>query len=353
MTLIPSISDYGSSARGFAEFFDGIPAAIYRTTLEGKIVYCNKAFANIFGFDSAVELIDSPVIDLYRNKKDRGVLIHSLLQRGRLTDLPIAFKMKDGTPIMCAVSAKAVLDDDEMVVHLDGYVREITGRLEVDQDVVRMDGTADNLKEAVIVMDLYGGLIDINQAGVNLMGIAREEMLGHSVASFFAPEDRDFFLIFLADIIKLGRNETILAVTDSRAQKRHLDWRAYLVRNDNQPHHIKCIARDISDIVNRQKERNIDEKFQGVLEMAGGVAHSLNQPLTIVNNLLNEILSELDRDGNLFPKVQKVYDQMNKLNEIAQKIGNIKKYVAMDYVAGVKIVDIDKSSWAQTVKDIS
>jgi PAS domain S-box-containing protein len=73
MTNIPSISDYGISARGFAEFFDGIPAAIYRTTLEGKIVYCNKAFAQIFGFDSAEELIDYPVIEFYRNKKDRGV----------------------------------------------------------------------------------------------------------------------------------------------------------------------------------------------------------------------------------------------------------------------------------------
>ena len=353
MTHIPSISDYGISARGYAEFFDGIPAAIYRTTLEGKIVYCNKAFANIFGFESADELIDTPVIDLYRNKKDRGVFIHSLLQRGRLSDLPIAFRMKDGTPIMCAVSAKAVLDDDEMVVHLDGYVREITGPTEVEEDVVSMDETANDLKDAVIVIDLHGGLIDINQAGVNLMGISRKEMLGKSVSGFFTPEDRDFFLIFLADIIKLGRNETILAVTGRDKQKKHLDWHAYLVRNDNRPHHIKCIARDVSDIVNRQQERNIDEKFQGVLEMAGGVAHSLNQPLTIVNNLLNEILSELDRDGSLFPKVQKVYDQMKKLNEIAQKIGNIKNYEAMDYVAGVKIVDIDKSSWAQTVKDIS
>lgn len=353
MTNIPSISDFGISARGYAEFFDGIPAAIYRTTLEGKIVYCNKAFANIFGFASADELIDSPVIDLYRNKKDRGVFIHSLLQRGRLSDLPIAFQMKDGTPIMCAVSAKAVLDDDEMVVHLDGYLREITGQIEVSEDVLQMDGRADDLKHAVIVIDLHGGLIDINQAGAQLMGFSRAEMLGQPVSGFFAPEDREFFLIFLADIIKIGRNETILAVTDRGAKKRHLDWHAYLVRNDSQPHHIKCIARDVSDIVNRQKERSNDEKFQGVLEMAGGVAHSLNQPLTIVNNLLNEILSELDRDGSIFPKVQKVYEQMKKMNEIAQKIGNIKKYEAMDYVAGVKIVDIDKASWAQTVKDIS
>jgi PAS domain S-box-containing protein len=352
MANIPSISDFGISPRGFAEFFDGIPAAIYRTTLEGKIVYCNRAFANIFGFESATELIDSPEIKLYRNIKDRGVFIHSILQRGRLFDLPIAFKMKDGTPIMCAVSAKAVLDDDEMVVHLDGFLRDITGQAEVQKDVARMNGTADDLKDAVISVDLHGGLIDINQAGADLMGFSREEMLGEPVSGFIAPEDREFFLIFLADIIKIGRNETILAVTNKGAKKRHLDWHAYLVRNDSQPHHIKCIARDVSDIVNRQKDRNMDDKFQGVLEMAGGVAHSLNQPLTIVNNLLNEILSELDREGTLFPKVQKVHDQMKKMNEIAQKIGNIKKYEAMDYVAGVKIVDIDKSSWAQTVKDI-
>jgi PAS domain S-box-containing protein len=351
MAYIPSISDYGISARGYAEFFDGLPAAIFRTTLEGKIVYCNKAFGDIFGFDSAAELIDSPVIELYRNKKDRGVFIHSILQRGRLFDLPIAFKMKDGTPIMCAVSAKAVLDDDEMVVHLDGFLREITGQTGFEKDIVGMDGTADNLNNAVIVIDLHGELIDINRAGADLMGFSRKEMLGQPVSGFFAPEDREFFLIFLSDIIKMGRNETILAVTDRGAKKRHLDWRAYLVRNDNQPHHIKCIARDVSDIVNRQKECNIDEKFQGVLEMAGGVAHSLNQPLTIVNNLLNEILSELDHEGSVFLKVQKVHDQMKKMTEIAQKIGNIKKYEAMDYVAGIRIVDIDKASWAETIKD--
>jgi len=351
MVNIPSISDYGISARGYAEFIDGLPAAIYRTTLEGKIVYCNKAFANIFGYDSALELMDCPEIGLYRNKKDRGLLVHTILQRGRLSDLPIAFKMKDGTPITCAVSAKAVLDDDEMVVHLDGFVREITGQTDSAECAVKIDATAEDQKHAVIVMDLQGGLIDINQVGADLMGFSRDEMIGQSVSGFFVPEDREFFLIFLADILKFGRNETILAVAGPGPLKRYLDWHAYLVRNGSQPRHINCVARDVSAIVNRQRKRNIDEKFQGVLEMAGGVAHSLNQPLTIVNNLLNEILAELDGSGELLPKVQKVRDQMIKMNEIAQKIGNIKKYEAMDYVAGVKIVDIDKASWARTVED--
>ena len=81
--------------------------------------------------------------------------------------------------------------------------------------------------------------------------------------------------------------------------------------------------------------------------MAGGVAHSLNQPLTIVNNLLSEILAQQQPDNSNLPKLLKVRRQINKMNEIAKKISNIKKYEAMDYVAGVKIVDIDKASWAR------
>ena len=248
MTNSPSISDYGISARGFAEFFDGIPAAIYRTTLEGKIVFCNSAFARIFGFETAAELIGSPIIELYRNKKDRGLIIHSILQHGCLFDLPVAFKMRNGTPITCAVTAKVVLDDDEMVVHLDGFLRDISRQSEVPKTVARLDSIADNLT-----------------AG----------------------------------------------------------------------------------------EHYINQKFQGVLEMAGGVAHSLNQPLTIVNNLLSELLAEQQPESSIFAKLLKVQEQINKMNEIAKKVGNIKQYEAMDYVAGIKIVDIDKASWAQKNKDSS
>jgi PAS domain S-box-containing protein len=254
---------------------------------------------------------------------------------------------------LCAVTAKVVLDDDGVVVHLDGMLRDITGQTEAPKTAARLDGVADDLNDAVVIMDLQGELIDINHAGAQLLGFSREQIIGQSVSDFFAGEDREIFLIFIADILKMGRIETVLAVMDRQCRKQYLDWHACLVRNDGRPHHIKCIVRDVSDILARQKERNIDQKFQGVLEMAGGVAHSLNQPLTIVNNLLNELLSEQQPEDAIFPKLLKVHDQINKMNAIANKIGNIKKYEAMDYVAGVKIVDIDKASWARKKEDRS
>jgi signal transduction histidine kinase len=144
------------------------------------------------------------------------------MQTGRIVDLPVALKKKDGTPIWCALTAKVVLDDDGIAINLDGILKEIT-------------------------------------AG--------------------------------------------------------------------------------------------NEKFQGVLEMAGGVAHSLNQPLTIINNLINEVLSELQKNNKIYPKLVKVHNQIKKMNDITDKLGRIKKYEAMDYVAGIKIVDIEKASWSHDTEE--
>jgi len=40
---------------------------------------------------------------------------------------------------------------DEMVVHLDGFIREISGQTDIEKDAVRMNGRADGQKHADIV----------------------------------------------------------------------------------------------------------------------------------------------------------------------------------------------------------
>ena len=335
------------SARRYAEFIDSLPAALFRTTIEGKIVYCNHAFADLFGFDSALDLIDYPVIELYQNKKDRGAIIHTLMQTGRIIDLPVALKKKDGTPIWCALTAKAVLDDDGIVVNLDGILKEITAEIDIGKESPKIGRAAEHLNEVIILFDLRGELININPAGVELFGAPKERLLGKSLSEFLIPGDRDLFLIFLSDIFKIGRNEAILSILDGNSHIHHLKCQAFLVKNNGRVQHIKCIARDVTRIVNKQKEQAGNEKFKGVLEMAGGVAHSLNQPLTIINNLINEILSELQPDKEAYRKIVKVHNQIKKMNDITDKLGRIKKYEAMDYVAGIKIVDIEKASWSQ------
>ena len=196
MAATPFINVYNISARRYADFFDSIPAALFRTTVEGKIVYCNRAFARTFGFDSAHDLVDYPVIEFYQNKKDRGVLVRSVMQRGRLIDVPIAFKKKDGTPLWCAMTARAVLDDDGLVISLDGILRNITGEIDLKKAAPGLEEAIDDIKDIILLFDLKGDLLDINKTGADVFGVAKDQLRGKPLSDFFIPSDRDLFFAF-------------------------------------------------------------------------------------------------------------------------------------------------------------
>jgi PAS domain S-box-containing protein len=333
-----------SSKERYTDFFNSIPAAIHRTTVEGKIVYCNRTYARLFGFDSVSELTNYPAIKLYKNKKDRGLLVNSILQRGRVVDLPILFVKKDGSTIWCAVTARAVMDDDGTVEHIVGVVKDITGQIEEKESQPKLNGSIDNQNEGIIIFDLQGNLIDVNEPGTEVIGFPRDELIGRSLSEFLLPGQKVLFLLFLSDILKIGYEEVILPVLGRNGDTRYIELNGILAKKNGRAYHIKGIAKDITQRTKQQKDHSTKEKFQGVLEMAGGVAHRMNQPLTIINNLIGEVLFDLKTDDTTRRKIVSINQQIKKLNEITKKIGNIKKYKAMEYVAGIKIVDIDEAS---------
>lgn len=344
MKSIPSQNSYDFSDNKFIEFIDSLPVAIYRTTIEGKIVFCNRLFSDMLGFDSTEELIDYPDIKLYNKLKDRGYLISSALMLGRVVDLPISFVKKDGTQIWCSVTAKTVYDDEETALFLDAVIREISGEIDDKLDGSKLDGIVDSMNDIIIIFALNGDMIDINKAGAQMLGYIRDELIGKSLVDYVVQKQRDLFILFLSEILKIGKYEGILSVVDCGGTVHHLEFSTFLVKKNGKAQHIKGIARDITEKIRQQKERSLKEKFQGVQEMAGGVAHRLSQPLTVISNLINEVLNNTPKESVNHQKLEKVHQQIEKLNEITKKISRIKKYEVIDYVAGVRIVDIDKAS---------
>lgn len=326
------------------EFIDNIPVGIFRSTLEGKLVYCNRAYARLFGFGSPRELINYPVVNLYRNKKDRGVLMRTLLKQGRVTDVPVAFVKRDGRPIRCQVTARAVFDEDGIAMMLDGIIKDVSWEWAQKRPQVTIDGSINGSADVIFILDLKGSLLDINRAGINFLGRSKQQLLNEPLSNHIDPKFREIYILLLADILKIGREEVILTVRDTKNQEYFIELCACLVKSNGVPHHIKCVARNVTNKVRRQKEDQDEEKLQGVLEMAGGVAHRLTQPLTVINNVLSEIMVDFTPDHHHYPKLVKIDDQVKIINEIASKIRKIKKYVAMDYVGGHKIVDIDRAS---------
>mgnify|MGYP006290469085 CR=1 FL=1 len=336
-------SNMDASLRSYSEFVRNLPVALYRVTVEGRIAFCNDPFARIFGFDSVNDAIGFPEIRLYRNKKDRGTLIQAVIQHGLISERPIAFLRRDRNPIWCALTTKATLDDDGEVVFLDGLVRDITGEIEetgsVDGSIVGFDA-----KAALLVLDPQGFILEVTPAAADMIGVRIEDLPGRRFADFLAQEDQQLFFVFIGDVIRIGREEIILKHRQGNDEVNFVRLQAAVVKTDGRARKVNCVLHDVSARMQQVKEKTNRDKFQGVLEMAGGVAHRFNQPLTIVHNLINEALSLIDPDDRLYERMVKMHVQVEKLNDITRKVGNIKKYEAVDYVAGIKIVDIDRAS---------
>lgn len=333
-----------SRAKGFAGFMQTLPVAVFRETFDGRIVYCNKALAELLGFESSAELIGRPMTLFYRNAEDRDLLLSAMMKSGRVVDALLSLKRRDGRPIWCRLTARGLMDEDGALIHLDGVLRDATREIERRVTQPTLDSMANALSDFIVLLTANGEIADINKAGSDLLGFRAEELVGRSIADFVAPRLRDLFSTFLSIVTQTGREEGILTIMDRNGAESHLEFHAFVDERQRTHGSIHLIARNVTERIKYHKEQLSKEKFIGVLEMAGGVSHKLNQPLMIMRNALTEVLSGMCSNDSNYERVVRINQQVEKIGEIAKKIGNIKKYEPMDYVAGIKIVDIDKTS---------
>ena len=93
-----------------------------------------------------------------------------------------------------------------------------------------------------------------------------------------------------------------------------------------------------------EKERLERERLQVLLEMAGAVRHELNQPMQAISGFSESLTQKVQTDDPLYPKLKKTMELARSMGDITGKLMKITRYETKDYVRGVKIIDIEKSS---------
>jgi PAS domain S-box-containing protein len=92
------------------------------------------------------------------------------------------------------------------------------------------------------------------------------------------------------------------------------------------------------------RERAQREKFQGVLETAGGVCHEMNQPLQVISGYTEIMMTELPSGHRMFRMARQISEQVERMADITAKLQTITHYETMDYGEHARIIDIHKSS---------
>ena len=107
---------------------------IYRSSEDGRILDANPALAQMLGYDSVEELLTRNMLDLYRSPEDRAALLASGAHR-RHGIGEVAWKKKDGTPILVRLVARIVEGRDQDMTCYETIAEDVTERHALEEQL--------------------------------------------------------------------------------------------------------------------------------------------------------------------------------------------------------------------------
>lgn len=117
-------------------WIEEMPFGLYRTGADGKILYANRATAEMFGYDSPAEIMQQNVNDLYYEDNDRQSLIEDVRQSTEdVNTRDVLMRRKDGTSIWVRNTMRIIRDDDNIVQYFQGGLQDITREKEKEQQL--------------------------------------------------------------------------------------------------------------------------------------------------------------------------------------------------------------------------
>jgi len=124
------------SEERYRSLFESSKDAIYISTPEGRLVDINPAGVELFGYDSAEELLMVDVgKDLYRHQEDRERFLTTVDSEGFVRDGELAIVRKDGEVINVLDTTTVVRDEAGEVIAYRGILRDVTTQRRLDREL--------------------------------------------------------------------------------------------------------------------------------------------------------------------------------------------------------------------------
>lgn len=130
-----------------------VPLALFRSTVNGNLLYANPALPDMFGFSSIEEALRENLNSRYSDPEDRKNLMQELNRKGTVENFVVKFQKTDGSYFWAALFVRAVFDNKGNHIYQDGIIQDITEFKQANDELIAAKDRAeqaDKLKTAFL-----------------------------------------------------------------------------------------------------------------------------------------------------------------------------------------------------------
>ncbi|HET9791253.1 MAG TPA: PAS domain S-box protein, partial [Candidatus Angelobacter sp.] len=324
LTLFEREADVALSvARKYQALFEDNLAAVYVSSLKGKLLDCNAAFLNMYGFGSKEEAAANLDSLPWCDNEEREAFISTLLREGQVVNHECRHRRKDGTPFWILERATIVKDGTGNDI-IEGTAIEITERkhaeLALKQSEERFSRIFRQSPVACCIVSLEGKFIDANDQLLKMLGREAHQVIGEtglSLGLWKSQQQRDKFYHDLREAGSIRNLAT--EFKDPAGNRRDGSYFSTLIRVDDK----ECIFGMLIDLT---EQRDLETKFiqaqkmEALGRLAGGIAHDFNNLLGVIGGYAELLETKLQPDDRLSHYCAKILDTTQRAGSLTRQL---------------------------------
>ncbi len=173
------------SEEKYRALFEATPVGIGIADLDGKMLDCNANMLEITGF-TLEELKSMDVSATYVDSDERKMLLKTLQETGRVRDLEVRLKRKDGTIYNALLNADLLELKGHKVILTTS--RDITESKRAEREKDRFLKAFASSTDGITIADEKDRFIYVNEAYAGIYGYHQEDLIGNTWHKITPPE---------------------------------------------------------------------------------------------------------------------------------------------------------------------
>lgn len=293
------------------------PIGVVETDTKGHIVRVNKSFCQIVGCYEKEIL--GRTLSSFVHPEDLGdqELKDSLLDSsGYIQRVRKRYLKKNGTTTWVRVSSNHLPNG-----HLISTIEDIQPLYEREISIHRYYEQFEKIfslsTDMIAVNSIDGRLIHANRSYLNVLGFSLEDLQKINILDRVHPADQEAEGCRWQSLVSGQAIQWESRVKTSQGDYKLILWNAV---PDVMNELVYSIGRDISEIRENELKAMNASKMLGLSQISAGVAHEINNPLTIIRGRVELIKKQVSRDA---PDVMKIKNYLENADEMVTRIASI------------------------------
>jgi PAS domain-containing protein len=206
---------------------------------------------------------------------------------------------------------------------------------ELHESKNRIEAVLSSLPIGIFIVDAETGrIMDANPLALSTIGISQDNIARKKLSDLLVSETGNApgnTSGFCEGVIK-AHHQTPIPVYTTAIRSAIGDRNCMIVS-----------FMDIREKRKLERERNLKEKFLGIIELSGAVCHEFNQPLQVIMGNAEYMMMHMTPDNEYYENIRDIKKYSEKMGAYTRKLMKLTRYETKDYLSG-QILDIDLSS---------